>query len=755
MKHISELETKPGPQHNLHFSEAVQRWDEAIPLGSGLMGCLVWGDGSPLKFSLDRGDLWDKRVASEILDEHFKYEELIGLVKEGNQAEILRRFDDFYNKPTPTKIPAGRLELDFGDGIQSVQSVLSLKEAEGRIRLNRNGAYSDVKVICHAVEQTGYITINGSLAAPKVSIVAPNYTERLPDGDTFFSQSLGLLGYPSAKEYRDAEFIWFHQQTATELEYAVICAVRIISSIQTDIAFTVASNSDGQNWIENAKSKLISALDSGYSAFAVEHKQWWDNFWSDSRVDIPDALIEKQYYLANYLLGSCSRKGYPPMPLQGVWTADAGTIPPWKGDYHNDLNTQMSYWSYMKANHLPEGESFIDFLWNLADEGRRFARSFYDAPGLCLPGVMSIDGKPLGGWTQYCLPITANIWLCQAFDHYWLYTHDKSFLKDKGYPYLKESAECLLRWLEPGDDGKLVLPLSSSPEIFDNTINAWLTPNTNHELALMIWLFDALSKMADELGNGESEKWQDILADLSDLAVDPTTGAFMLSPDVKVFESHRHHAHAMSIYPLKLMNYDLPEDKAIVDATVTLLEQYGSGWWVGFSFAWMADLYAFQGNGEGAAYQLKLFWECCCSQNGFHLNGDFKKRGISLFHYRPFTLEANMCAADAVQEMLLQTSHGILKLFPAVPQEWSSRGVGFENLRCEGAWLVSSRMEAGCVKYVRITAQADGTTRLRADFGSESVRVEIAGVVQTTNLNQCREIEISLKCGQTCVLTPA
>lgn len=84
------------------------------------------------------------------------------------------------------------------------------------------------------------------------------------------------------------------------------------------------------------------------------------------------------------------------MPLQGVWTADEGTLPPWKGDYHNDLNTELSYTHYLKANHLEEGRCFLDFLWSLFDEGRRFAGEFYGAEGCCLPGTMTMTGNLLG-----------------------------------------------------------------------------------------------------------------------------------------------------------------------------------------------------------------------------------------------------------------------------------------------------------------------------------------------------------------------
>ena len=133
------------------------------------------------------------------------------------------------------------------------------------------------------------------------------------------------------------------------------------------------------------------------------------------------------------------------------------------------------------------------------------------------------------------------------------------------------------------------------------------------------------------------------------------------------------------------------------------LERLGTGLWVGFSFAWMAELYAIQGNGEGAATQLELFWRYLCSPNGFHLNGDYKLGGLTTWHYRPFTLEGNMCAADALQEMLLYSEGNRLRLFPAMPARLAD--ARFENFRAQYGTLVSATRENGVVTSVRIQAQ--------------------------------------------------
>ena len=106
---------------------------------------------------------------------------------------------------------------------------------------------------------------------------------------------------------------------------------------ETVAAYTVGLGAQEQQLISACMKRLKEAVEEGYDSVFQEHAKWWTQFWNKSDLKIPDQLLEKNWYLGNYLLGSCSRKGYYPMPLQGVWTADNGELPPWKGDYHHDL----------------------------------------------------------------------------------------------------------------------------------------------------------------------------------------------------------------------------------------------------------------------------------------------------------------------------------------------------------------------------------------------------------------------------------
>lgn len=703
----------------LHFEEPVRRWDEAVPLGNGLLGSLLWGESSAFRMSIDRGDLWDETECPEMAAEDFKYQTIVKLTEKGDTRTIERKFQDPYFYTTPTKIPAGKLIFDFGPS-RNITSDLYIDRAESRVVFWKEEGSVTMKSFLHAENRLGFVEADSEAFSFRVE--NPGFGLPLEEeiqGDAVEGDAITCLHYPPMQTISEGCIRGFVQEAADGLVYSLLAAEKKADG-KTLIVYTVAASLDGENWLEKAKRELLQALEHGYDREFASHRAWWERFWDKSSVTLPDPLFEKNWYLTNYLLGSCSRKGCKPMPLQGVWTADGGTLPPWKGDYHHNLNTQMSYYSYLKANHLEEGESFLDFLWELKPQAEKFARSFFETDGLCLPTVMTISGKPLGGSAIFALTPICQLWLCQFFERYYSYTGDEAFLRERAYPYMKGTAEMILGVLVKDEHGKYCTPITGSPEIHEGSKGRYRL-NSNFDAALLQYLFKALERLSVILDNGDTDRWKKIQENLPELTVS-AEGELELFPGEGLWESHRHHSHLMAIHPLRLLDIEKPEDKRIIDASLRQLEVLGSGYWTGYSYAWTAELYAVQRNGEGAAYQLKLFWENFCSQNGFHLNGDFKRRGVSALHYRPFTLEGNMCAADALQEMLLKTEQGVIELFPAVPSDWKE--ISFEDFRGEMGVLISADMQAGKLTEVRMKAGKTASYRIRASRGMDELRCE-------------------------------
>jgi len=705
-----EVTNRPMRRRTLQFEGPIASWDEALPLGNGQIGMLLWG-GDRLMLSLDRADIWDNRPAPETLEKDFTYETMVRAYRERDRETIDRLFERPYDYAAPSKLPVGRIELQPDGPIACAHWQLDMETAQAHVTFGG----SELRAFVHAVDGIGRVQIKGGNL--DMAIVRPPYGLQTAQGeDNIAGGRPEDLRYPPARWIAEGSLEGFIQATREAFQYAVLAAKRARDGV-TDIVFTVAASRDLSYDFAREKERLSMALAQDFEEALESHKAWWREYYTQSDIALPDDAMQQLWDVNNYLLACVSRKGCPPMPLQGVFTADGGGLPPWKGDYHNDLNTQMCYLSYLKSNHLQAGESFLDFLSALTPQAKAFSAGFFDAPeGLNLPGVMTLDGKPTGGWAAYSFSITNAAWLGHCFCEYYDYTLNEDFLQTRMYPFLKGVGLCIQRWLAGSDAGYLELPGSCSPEINDNRLDCCFEKNTNYDIALCRFLFGRLAAHCEAAGDPESkELWKGILSGLRPLATGPK--GLKVNEDFNLEESHRHFSHAMAVHPLRLLRYE-GEGKQVIDRTIDHLKRLGSYYWCGYSVGWMAELYAIQRNGEAAWHSLRDYAESFSLPNGFHCNGDYMNRGISRLTYRPFTLEGNMIAMDAVQEMLLYCENGELRVFPAIPEQWAKRGASF-RLRAKGALLVSSAIEEGGVQYIQLEAEKDVTIRVAGAFEGE------------------------------------
>lgn len=712
----------PDASLNLKLTAPITTWDEAVPLGNGLLGGLLWGDGNTLRLSLDRGDLWDERPSKHFLEvrDRFNWASMQRMVQESRMDEFNDVFDSNYdyNGP-PTKLPAGRLELEL-ESTENVQAFeLKLATAEAVAQL-KSGA-----------QVTAFINA-ANVQEPVALLRIP--CAWLKDVRLRSPESVQKLSYPPPQPGRAETARWFKQQGTGGFTY-VVYAGWIRDGENTLLAVTVSTSGEGKSPLAIAEARVRKALKHGYERTFKDHADWWSKFWRHSSLTVPDRDILKQYCLVRYFYGAASRRGAPPMPLQGVWSADAGSLPPWKGDYHNDLNTQMSYIAYRTSGDFDEGACFLDYLWNLRPAFRRFAQEFYGAPGAAVPGVMSLAGQPLGGWGQYSLSPTMGAWNAHLFYLHWRHTRDTAFLRKRAYPFCEEIGTCLRALLKPDARGVLKLPLSSSPEIFDNSRRAFLKPNSNYDLACLKILFLSLSEMAAALDNKQAaEDWASTARKLGDFHIAPN-GALLLDETTPLPGSHRHLSNLMPLHPFNLITVDGgARDREVITASLDDWDRTGTRAWCGYSFSWMACLRARVGDSEAAWRNLDIYTRAFTLRNGFHANGDQTKSGLSDFTYRPFTLEGNFLAMEAVHEMLLQSwsphpglgETGVIRLFPAVPFRWHE--ASFEELRAEGGYKVSARREDNATTWFRVVAGRSGLLRVRDNFGGRPIKWSRDGV---------------------------
>ena len=713
--------------HSLVFDHLASTWDEAIPLGNGMLGALIWQKEGNLRFSLDKADLWDMRPMDIKNRDEWKYSWIIEQHKNGTFNRVKNKLDRLYDdNPAPTKIPGAALEFDikqFGE-VESV--VLTVSDALCEVKWKNN---VQMKTFVNATNNAGWFHFKGVDENFQPTIIPPNYNtgDSKRKGNSLTGQDLITLGYPKGEIKQNKNSQSYIQEGWGGFKYHVYVEWNFDNNVLTG-SWSISTEYPKWAKTKDAEEIVKNSLKSSFDKQLEEHKGWWKDFWNRSSINIPDKRIEKQWYLDMYKFGSAARSDSPPIALQAIWTADSGTIPPWKGDFHHDLNVQLSYWPAYSGNHLDLEEGLLNWLWQYKDNFSDFTREFFETDGINIPGATSIEGMSMGGWSQYAYTPTASAWIAHHFYLHWRYSMDREFLKERAYPWIKEVALFLDGISEKGKDGKLKLPLSSSPEIYNNEARAWFKDVTNYDLALIRWTYEKAAELATELGQiKEAEKWQNILSKWPDYAVDPDTG-LMYAPDFPCDESHRHLSQIMAIHPLGLIDWSQgKESQEIITNSVQNLKNLGTEWWTGYSFSWFANVQARMHDGNGAAETLRIFAENFCLPNSFHVNGEQYDRGYSNFKYRPFTLEGNFAFAAAVLEMLIQSHTGIVHIFPAIPDNWEK--ASFSNLRTEGAFLVSAKRENNKVYFIKIESEKGGEIKIKNPFDkgiyySASVKVE-------------------------------
>lgn len=631
----------------------VSSWEDGIPLGNGGAGALVWGGGDTLNVTLDRADFWHNVAPSRYDSPDFTWETLVDTVAKKDDA---RRREIFDKGESATKLPGVRLVMKLTPG-------LSVR----RFRLDRDSAAATIVVATPDGDKeiVAWFDDGDSLLSMRV-----------PKGVTFASMEFvknpsfaKLGGYPEAEvEYTDEKAVYRRARRA------------------------------------NADNRFDTDFEAGVrfrAADAAPRSAFWPKFNAKSAVSIPDTDMQRMYDIAMYLYGAGARAGHAPLALQGLWTADNGHLPPWHGDYHNDLNTEMTYWAAGPAGHIEALEAFADFYIERLPECREFCRKiFKGGDGAVIPPTMGYAAQPILGWTAYTLPPIHGIWAYNTFCDAW----DYDPTPEKAAKYLAFGRE-LAAGLEHSwkvVDGVRRLELSCSPEVGDNRNECFLNANSSYERAILNSFYIWLSRFAEACGDKEeSKKWRGYVGTFGP----PNTtkdGVLEISRGKPLTFTHRHASHLLQVFPL--VNVP-PEAGVDFQKSIDQWESLGTGLWCGYSFSWAGCFEARLGRGERAYRYLKDFQRAFVSRNGFHVNGDQTKSGLSRFTYRPFTLEGNFGYARGIQEMLLSydPATGRYRLFPALPKAWDGKEVSFWDLRLPGGHRVSAKRAAdGTVTHVLV-----------------------------------------------------
>lgn len=712
--------------HGFEFSKIPTVWDEGIPLGNGITGALIWEKGNKLRLALDRADLWDLRPVKEFDSPSYSYK---FICDEVIRLKDVTKVQDLIDARTrkdiaPTKIPAGAIEFT----ISQLGKVKSTK-------LDVHSAVCTITWECGATgyfftgatDKLGHFKFENLPDTLSINLQTPRFEEdgkEIEYADKQRTNMLTRLEYKKGKIKREKNSLVYRQKAYGDVSYEIALCWNYPNKHTLEGTYCLTSQGTWYSEPQTAGKILKESKSTGFDAALKEHTEWWNTYWSQCEIHLPDdPVLENQWYLEMYKFGAASRKNCPPICLQAVWTADNGQTPPWRGDFHNDLNTQLSYWPGYASNHPEESSVFTDWLWTIKGNSEKFTRKFFGVEGLNVACIATLEGEAIGGWSPYSHQPTTSGWLAQHFYLQWKYTADPVFLKGRAYPWIKEVARYFENISVTDKNGLRKLPLSTSPEINDNKLEAWFQQTTNYDLAAIRFTYTAAAEMATSLGlDAEATHWQQQLQEWPDFATDST--GLTIAPDYPLEESHRHFSHMLAFHPLGLLDISQgSKAEQLLKRSIHHVEELGSMYWTGYTYTWLANMKARVLDGDAASQALHIFIKAFCSPNSFHLNGDQLNKGYSSYTYRPFTLEGNFACASAIQEMLLQSHTGTIRIFPALPEDW--KNASFRNMRSMGAFLVSADYKDGHIHQISVYSEKGGSLKILNPFNNQVEKKEM------------------------------
>ena len=681
-----------------------------IPLGNGTFGALVWGEGADLRITINRADYWDHR-GGVTWSEEATYQNLKRRLEEDDEENLRRVFEGTRaggetDPPRPTRLPMGRVDLRLSSGKPLTVGALDLGTSEARIEAGEGVAVGAVLVR------------HDPILALQIEGADVEVRSRPPDAPEVVGH-FRRYGLPPAEVFEEGDRGGWVQECPGEPAMCVAWQ-RLARNGGVEVLITSVYGETPAGAREAALRTLAEHAEAGYRQLADRTAGWWSGYWARvAAIALPDREMELLHYLGMYKLAGLSVPGSPAASLQGPWIEEY-CMPPWQGDYHFNINLQECYWPAYGGNFISALEPLWEMLKGWAPRLRENARIFAGVDdGLQLPHAVDDRGTCMGGFWTGSVDHGSTAWTGQLMWLQWRYTMDEAFLRGTAYPFLKGAMRVYEAMLE--DDGEQWrLPVSVSPEFGGAGKDAW-GENASFQLANIHFLCRALVEASELLGIDEADRarWEDIAARLPRGATDPDGRELWPWEGQALTESHRHHSHLAGLYPFDVFDYHgSPEDRALIDASLNTLTRQGMGLWTGWCMPWAAILHARTGNGDMAGVLLCIYRRCFMGP-GYASGHDARFRGFTLMAGRPdiMQIEATMGAAAAVQEQLVQGSHGVLRIFPAVPSWW--RNVAFDGIRAEGAFIISARMVDRRLDRVRIISEAGAPLKLVNPFGQE------------------------------------
>lgn len=462
-----------------------------------------------------------------------------------------------------------------------------------------------------------------------------------------------------------------------------------------DIYIAVVTSRDASDPLTEAKAIVDRTVSAGYDAVLSKHHDWWHSFWEKSFIILSDDLMENMWYLNQYFLACCSRQGKVAPGLYGNWITNDYSC--WHGDYHLDYNFQQQYYGVYSSNHIELAWPYYETIIDNLPAAKQEAKQTYGCRGAKYPVcTYPIKMKPeLFDRVVWDKIMCISAWVTQCFWWHYLYTLDETFLKEKAYPLMVECARFYQEYMKK-ENGKYGICPTVSPEHWaehfatKDISKVKYTKNCTIDLALIKFLLKASIKAGEILDVDKEDRmtWQNILDNMVGYPTHKTPMGRTIFVDMEGAPPIRYNfpVPVSPIFPGEDIGIDSPRETwQIANDTVDLIQVNGNDAFISWSIAGIRL-------GCKEMYQkIRNLVLQRIKQNGtLSMFPGWRNAG---------PVVENFAITAVINEMMLQSYNGKIRVFPALPEDMEAK---ISDLRAVGAFLVSSEVSAGEVKYVTI-----------------------------------------------------